>query len=109
MRWIASAAGAVGDCLGVVVALRVLVQKWVTAAEGFIPSLWNYQKRPAYQKSEIAYDATICFCDRFFDKGNCTRGQVIRAARPGKRNISDILSTRSSKNGQRKKVGIADV
>jgi len=36
--------------------------------DGFIPAHGGYRSLLAYQKSEIVFDATVVFCDRFIDK-----------------------------------------
>ncbi|MGE5214119.1 MAG: four helix bundle suffix domain-containing protein, partial [Nitrospirota bacterium] len=41
----------------------------------------------SYQKALIVYDATVYFCNRFFNKFDRTREQMIQAARSGKQNI----------------------
>lgn len=58
-----------------------------STAEGFIPPHGGYQKLLSYQKALIVYDATVYFCNRFFDKRDRTRDQMIQAARSGKQNI----------------------
>jgi len=55
--------------------------------EGFIPPHGGYADLLSYQKAEIVYDATVRFCDRFLDKYDRTRDQMIQAARSGKQNI----------------------
>lgn len=55
--------------------------------EGFIPPHGGYTDLLSYQKSEIVYDATVHFCNRFFGKRDRTRDQMIQAARSGKQNI----------------------
>ncbi|MBI2440623.1 MAG: four helix bundle protein [Lentisphaerae bacterium] len=54
---------------------------------GFIPKHGGYKKLLSYQKSEIVYDATVYFCDRFIDKRSRTHDQMVQAARSGKQNI----------------------
>src|SRR5687767_13432641 len=54
---------------------------------GFIPSHGGYQKLLSYQKALVVYDATRHFCDRFLDRRDRTRDQMIQAARSGKQNI----------------------
>jgi four helix bundle suffix protein len=54
---------------------------------GFIPPHGGYSKLASYQKAEIVYDATACFCQRFLDKRDRTFDQMIQAARSGKQNI----------------------
>ena len=56
-------------------------------ADGFIPPHGGYKNLLSYQKAEIVYDATVYFCDRFLDKRDRTRDQMIQAARSGKQNI----------------------
>ncbi len=36
---------------------------------GFTPPHGGYQDLLSYQKAEIVYDATVRFCDRFFNNG----------------------------------------
>jgi four helix bundle suffix protein len=55
--------------------------------ERFIPPHGGYQKLLSYQKAEIVYDATVRFCDRFFDRRDRTHDQMVQAARSGKQNI----------------------
>lgn len=56
-------------------------------SQGFIPPHGGYKKLLSYQKSEIVYDATVYFCDRFIDKRSRTHDQMVQAARSGKQNI----------------------
>ncbi len=55
--------------------------------DGFIPPRGGYTHLLSYRKAEIVYDATIYFCDRFFEKRDRTRDQMIQATRSGKQNI----------------------
>ncbi len=55
--------------------------------EGFILPHGGYAGLLSYQKAEIVYDATVRFCDRFIDRRDRTRDQMIQAARSGKQNI----------------------
>ncbi|MCL4216485.1 MAG: four helix bundle suffix domain-containing protein [Candidatus Hydrogenedentes bacterium] len=56
-------------------------------AKGFIPPHGGYASLLSYQKTEIIYDATAYFCDRFLKKRDRTYDQMIQAARSGKQNI----------------------
>jgi len=56
-------------------------------AEGFIPAHGGYGSLVSYQKAEIVFDATFCFCDRFLGKDARTSSQMVQAARSGKQNI----------------------
>jgi len=55
--------------------------------ERFIPPHGGYQNLLSYQKARIVYDGTVRFCDRFLDKRDRTRDQMVQAARSGKQNI----------------------
>ena len=75
---------------------------------GFIPPHGGYEQLLAYRKSEIVYDATVRFCDRFIDKRSRTHDQMVQAARSGNKNIaegSQISGT--SKEGEIKLTGVA--
>jgi four helix bundle suffix protein len=53
----------------------------------FLPAHGDYSKLLSYRKSEIVYDLTFRFCERFLKKGDRTIDQMIQAARSGKQNI----------------------
>lgn len=75
---------------------------------GFIPPHGGYEKLLAYRKSQIIYDATVRFCDRFIDKRSRTHDQMVQAARSGNKNIaegSQISGT--SKEGEIKLTNVA--
>jgi four helix bundle suffix protein len=56
---------------------------------GFIPAHGNYRRLFSYQKAEIVYDITVCFCRRFLEKRDRTVDQMVQAARSGKQNIAE--------------------
>lgn len=56
---------------------------------GFIPPYGNYRELLSYQKTEVIYDLTCHFCQRFLSKGDRTIDQMIQAARSGKQNIAE--------------------
>ena len=56
---------------------------------GLIPPHGGYEKLLAYRKSEIIYDATVRFCDRFIEKRSRTHDQMVQAARSGNKNIAE--------------------
>jgi four helix bundle suffix protein len=75
---------------------------------GFIPPHGGYEDLLAYRKSQIIYDATVRFCDRFIDKRSRTHDQMVQAARSGNKNIaegSQISGT--SKESEIKLTGVA--
>jgi hypothetical protein len=57
--------------------------------EGFIPPHGGYEKLFSYPKTEIIYDATIRFCDRFISIKSRTHDQMVQAARSGNKNIAE--------------------
>ena len=56
---------------------------------GFLPAGGNYQELKSYKKSEIIYDFTFRFCERFLNRGDRTIDQMVQAARSGKQNIAE--------------------
>ena len=55
--------------------------------EGFIPPHGGYRKLLSYQRAEVVYDATVRFCQRYFDRRDRTVDQMVQAARSGTQNI----------------------
>ena len=49
----------------------------------------GYKTLPFYKQSEIVYDFTVEFCDRYIDKRSRTTDQMVQAARSGKQNIAE--------------------
>lgn len=56
---------------------------------GFLPAGGNYQDLLSYRKSEIIYDFTFRFCEKFLKRGDRTIDQMVQAARSGKQNIAE--------------------
>lgn len=52
-----------------------------------IPPRGDYQTLLSYQKSDLVYQITFRFCERFLKKGDRTIDQMVQAARSGKQNI----------------------
>lgn len=76
--------------------------------EGFIPPHGGYENLFSYQKSQIIYDATVRFCDRFIDRKSRTHDQMVQAARSGNKNISEGSQVSgTSKEGELKLVNVA--
>jgi four helix bundle suffix protein len=76
--------------------------------EGFIPPHGGYDNLLSYQKSQIIYDATARFCDRFIDKKSRTHDQMVQAARSGNKNISEGSQVSgTSKESELKLVNVA--
>jgi len=76
-------------------------------AKGFIPPHGGYQTLLSYQKAQVVFDATVCFCERFVHKGDRTRDQMIQAARSGKQNI--IEGTQASGTSKEMEIKLINV
>lgn len=73
-----------------------------------IPPHGGYRELQSYQMSEIVYDATIVFCDRFIDRRSRTHDQMVQAARSGKQNIAEgSMASGTSKKTELKLIGVA--
>ena len=76
--------------------------------EGFIPPHGGYEKLLAYQKSQVIYDATVKFCERFVDPRSRTTDQMVQAARSGNKNIAEgSQASGTSKESEIKLVNVA--
>jgi len=49
----------------------------------------GYKTLPFYIQSEIIYDFTTVFCEKYIDYKSRTRDQMVQAARSGKQNIAE--------------------
>lgn len=49
----------------------------------------GYKSLPFFQQSEIVYDFTVEFCEKYVSKFSRTRDQMTQAARSGKQNIAE--------------------
>ena len=75
---------------------------------GLIPPHGGYRELASYQMAEIAYDATVAFCNRFIDKRSRTIDQMVQAARSGKQNIAEgCMVSGTSKKSELKLIGVA--
>jgi four helix bundle suffix protein len=73
-----------------------------------IPAHGGYRDLKSYQNSEIVYDGTVAFCDRFVDRRSRTHDQMVQAARSGKQNIAEgSMASGTSKKTELKLVGVA--
>ena len=77
-------------------------------ASKLIPPHGGYRELKSYQMSEIVYDATVVFCDRFISKRSRTHDQMVQAARSGKQNIAEgCMASGTSKKTEIKLIGVA--
>ena len=76
--------------------------------EGFIPPHGGYNKLLSYQRAEIVYDATVRFCERYFERRDRTTDQMVQAARSGKQNIIEAsVASGTSKETEIKLTNVA--
>ncbi len=67
----------------------------------------GYRELEAYKLTEIIYDATVAFCNRFIDHKSRTKDQMVQAARSGKQNIAEgSMASGTSRKIELKLVGI---
>ena len=77
-------------------------------SDGFIDPHGGFRNLKSYQMSEIVYDATVVFCDRWIGRRSRTHDQMVQAARSGKQNIAEgSVASGTSKKIELKLVGIA--
>jgi four helix bundle suffix protein len=76
--------------------------------DGFVPPHGGYRKLLSYQRSVVVYDATVRFCERYFDRRDRTVDQMIQAARSGKQNIIEAsMASATSKAFEIKLTNVA--
>ncbi len=76
--------------------------------DGFIDPHGGFRDLKSYQMSEIVYDATVVFCDRWIGRRSRTHDQMVQAARSGKQNIAEgSMASGTSKKFELKLVGVA--
>lgn len=76
--------------------------------EGLIPAHGGYRKLKSYQSSEIVFDLTKIFCQKWVSKFDRTFDQMIQAARSGKQNIAEgSMASGTSKKTEIKLVNVA--
>jgi four helix bundle protein len=49
----------------------------------------GYRRLRSFQVTEIIYDGTVAFCDRFIDRRSRTHDQMVQAGRSGRQNIAE--------------------
>ncbi len=75
---------------------------------GLIEAHGGYRNLKSYQMTEIVYDATVAFCNRFIDRRSRTHDQMVQAARSGKQNIAEgSMASGTSRKTELKLVGVA--
>jgi len=59
------------------------------SGEQLIPKHGGYRKLKSFQMSQLVYDITVRFCDKYVEKFSRTRDQMVQAARSGVQNIAE--------------------
>ena len=68
----------------------------------------GFRNLKSYQMSEIVYDATAVFCDRWIGRRSRTHDQMVQAARSGKQNIGEgSMASGTSKKFELRLVSVA--
>ena len=68
----------------------------------------GYRNLRSFQVTEIIYDGTVAFCDRFVDKRSRTHDQMVQAARSGRQNIAEgSRASGTSSQTELRLVGVA--
>ncbi len=78
-----------------------------SSPERILPPHGGYQSLLSFQKARIVFDATVRFCDRFVDRHDRTRDQMIQAARSGKQNI--VEGSRASSTSRETEIKLTNV
>ncbi|MGD0258428.1 MAG: four helix bundle suffix domain-containing protein [Verrucomicrobiota bacterium] len=75
---------------------------------GFIRPHGNYRNLKCFRVSEVVYDATVKFCNRFIDPRSRTHDQMVQAARSSRQNIAEGSQVSAvSRKSELKLVGVA--
>lgn len=83
-------------------------KKPAKASPGLIEPHGGYRNLKSYQMSELVYDATTAFCNRFIERRSRTHDQMVQAARSGKQNIAEgSMASGTSRKTELKLVGVA--
>ena len=78
------------------------------SSNSFIDPHGGFRNLKSYQMSEIVFDGTVKFCDRWVGRRSRTHDQMVQAARSGKQNIAEgSMASGTSKKIELKLVGIA--
>lgn len=77
-------------------------------SESLIPKHGGYRHLKSFQVSEVIYDLTVRFCDKYIEERSRTHDQMVQAARSGRQNIAEgSMASGTSKKIELKLTGIA--
>lgn len=63
--------------------------KSAPSGEPLLPRHGGYRRLKSFQLSQLVYDITVRFCDRYISKYSRTHDQMVQAARSGVQNIAE--------------------
>lgn len=63
--------------------------KTAQVTEPLLPKHGGYRKLKSFQLSQLVYDITVRFCERYISKFSRTHDQMVQAARSGVQNIAE--------------------
>lgn len=76
--------------------------------ETFLPAGGGYRDLRVYKISEIIYDLTVHFVQKYIERGSRTKDQMVQAARSGKQNIAEgSVASSTSKETEIKLTNVA--
>jgi len=76
--------------------------------ESLIPKHGGYRNLKSFQISELIYDVTVRFCDKYINRHSRTHDQMVQAARSGRQNIAEgSVDSATSKKMELKLTGVA--
>ena len=76
--------------------------------ESLIPKHGGYANTKTFQISEVIYDVTVLFCDKYINGRSRTHDQMVQAARSGRQNIAEgSVDSATSKKIEMKLTGVA--
>ena len=75
---------------------------------GFLPASGGYRELRVYKITEVIYDLSVIFAEKFIRRGSRTRDQIVQAARSGKQNIAEgSIASMTSKETEIKLTNVA--
>jgi len=77
-------------------------------SEPLIPEHGGYRKLRSFQVSQLVYDVTVRFCNRYVGRASRTHDQMVQAARSGVQNIAEgSMASGTSKKIELKLTNVA--
>jgi four helix bundle protein len=78
------------------------------SSDHLLPAHGGYRKLRSFHVSELVYDATLIFCDRFIGERSRTHDQMVQAARSGEQNVLEgSVASGTSKKSELKLTNVA--